>query len=169
MKVVACRWMALIPELFQIHLWNWRIAKRFGTSCSRYGSGNGWLRTETIEFFSKFRKKYGILTPLKPPLKHRLTNPINVIFQATCSTRSHCYCTFVNWTPMCRYQRPFCFFVHFSVKQIVTNRVKVSRAGKFIFLCWAEAEGIYERRNWFLYLEGVRATCFHCVVSLMSD
>ena len=27
--------MALVPESFQIQLWNWRIAKRFGTSISR--------------------------------------------------------------------------------------------------------------------------------------
>ena len=62
--------MALVPFQFQIHLWNWRIAKRFGTACSRDGSGNGRLRTETLEIFSKFRKKYVILAPLKPPLIH---------------------------------------------------------------------------------------------------
>ena len=67
-KVVACR-MALVPFQFQIHLWNWRIAKRFGTACSRDGSGNGRLRTETLGKFSKFRKKSGILAPLKPPLR----------------------------------------------------------------------------------------------------
>ena len=61
--------MALVPFQFQIHLWNWRIAKRFGTACSRDGSGNGRLRTETLENFSKFRKKSVILAPLKPPLR----------------------------------------------------------------------------------------------------
>ena len=65
-KVVACM-MALVPELFQIQLWNWRIAKRFGTSSSRVGYGNRRLRTETLEKNSEFRKKYGIFAPLKPP------------------------------------------------------------------------------------------------------
>ena len=60
---------ALVSFQFQIHLWNWRIAKRFGTACSRDGSGNRRLRTETLEFFSKFRKKSGILAPSKPPLR----------------------------------------------------------------------------------------------------
>ena len=68
--------MALVPEL-QIHLWNWRISKRFGTSSSRFGYGNGRLRTETLEIFSKFRKKSVILAPLKLPL-------IRLIFCFTC-------------------------------------------------------------------------------------
>ena len=76
-KVVACM-MALVPFQFQIHLWNWRIAKIFGTACSRDGSGNGRLRTETLENFSKFRKKSGILAPLKPPLSRpNSQNPRN--------------------------------------------------------------------------------------------
>ena len=38
LKVVACM-MALVPELDLKQLWKWRIAKNFGTSSSRVGSG----------------------------------------------------------------------------------------------------------------------------------
>ena len=43
----------------------------------RDGSGNGRLRTETLENFSKFRKKSGILAPLKPPLSWTLGKATN--------------------------------------------------------------------------------------------
>ena len=55
-KVVACM-MALVPFQFQIHLWNWEIARRFGTACCRDGSGKGLLRTENAGNFFQIPKK----------------------------------------------------------------------------------------------------------------